>query len=57
MKNIFELPQNICKNDANIAPEKRIYLQGRKKLAIATFWGRFLSENSDKESSHLVGIS
>lgn len=57
MKNIFELPQNICKNDANIALEKRICLQGRKKLAIAAFWGRFLSENSDKESSHLVGIS
>ena len=47
----------LCKNRR--FPPRKTYTRNResKTPGIAAIWGRFHGGNSDKESSHVVGIS
>lgn len=47
--------KNICKNKLIMRLKIYIYFKRWKKPDIAAVWGRFITGNSDKESSHIVG--
>ena len=49
--------ENICKNKVKIRSQNYIHFIIRKNSNIAAIWGRFITGNSDKESSHIVGKS
>lgn len=49
--------KNLCKNERFCTLKNYIRNEAPKTLAIAAVWGRFTAGNSDKESSHVVGIS
>ena len=49
--------KKICKNGRKLAVQNDISAGRRKKPGIAAVWGHQYAGNSDKESSHVVGIS
>lgn len=57
MKSAFVKEKNLCKNRR--FPPRKTYIRSweSKTSGIAAIWGRFHGGNSDKESSHVVGIS
>lgn len=57
MKFAFVKGKILCKKRR--FPPKKTYIRNResKMPGIAAIWGRFHGGNSDKESSHVVGIS
>ena len=57
MKSSFVKGKILCKNRR--FPVRKTYIRNweSKMPGIAAIWGRFHGGNSDKESSHVVGIS
>ena len=57
MKSAFVKVKILCKN-RRFPPMKTYKINWESKTpGIAAIWGRFHGGNSDKESSHVVGIS
>ena len=57
MKRWFFEAKILCKNGRILSPKTYTKTENPKSLGIAAFWGRLTTGNSDKESSHVVGIS
>lgn len=57
MKFGFVKGKILCKNDGFLPSKNYIRNHEPKIPCIAAFWGRLTTGNSDKESSHVVGIS
>lgn len=57
MKSAFVKGKILCKNRR--FPPRKTYIRNWKPKTpgIAAIWGKYHSGNSDKESSHVVGIS
>lgn len=53
----FNRRKILCKNEADYTPENYIRMHSGKMPGIAAFWGQLMTGESDKESSHVVGIS
>ena len=57
MKSAFVKGKILCKNRRFPSRKTCIRNWESKTPGIAAIWGRFHGGNSDKESSHVVGIS
>lgn len=56
MKRRWKRTKKICKNGAELAGKNDIWVKYVRRLLISGIFRRIAERNSDKESSHVVGI-
>ena len=56
MKSRWKRTKKICKNGADSAVQNDIWVKYMKRLLVSGIFKRMVERNSDKESSHVVGI-
>ncbi len=56
MKRRQKRAKKICKNGADLAGQNDIWVKYVRRLLVSGIFRRLAERNSDKESSHVVGI-
>lgn len=56
MKRRWKRTKKICKNGAELAGKNDIWVKYVRRLLVSGIFRRIAERNSDKESSHVVGI-
>ncbi len=56
MKRSWKWAKKICKNGADSAGQNDIWVKYVRRLLVSGIFRRITEQNSDKESSHVVGI-